>query len=127
MEAEFFDVDPQNGVHITLMAHEVVFIPFAFLSLEPRRPTPQPPESLHKPQYSERRSAAVADGQSSKYQEGGAAAVERSVVVAFVSSSHGHIVSVIQVYVPSTWRAFLFVLPSKVETTLFLPDDFISR
>ncbi|CAN0044162.1 unnamed protein product, partial [Hapterophycus canaliculatus] len=63
LERDFFDIDLQQGVQITLMAHEVVSIPFAFLSLETRC----------------------------------AGTAERSVVVAFVSTSHGHVVSAVQV------------------------------
>lgn len=69
------------------MAHEVVFIPFAFLSLEPRRPsTRRLSEPPRKARLCEREAI-----------EEGAASAERSVVAAFVSASHGHIVSAMQV------------------------------
>lgn len=87
LESEFFDVDAQRGVQVTLMAHEVVFIPFAFLSLEPRRPTTR---RLSEPSRKARRFER-------KVLEDGDDPAERSVVAAFVSTSHGHIVSAMQV------------------------------
>lgn len=101
LETDFFDVDPERGVQVTLMAHEVVFIPFAFLSLEPRRPASAPYTPPPKRPSSSKREGGpgaykeVMTGESSA--EGGAGAAERSVVVAFVSTSHGHVVSVLQV------------------------------
>lgn len=102
LETDFFDVDPERGVQITLMAHEVVSIPFAFLSLEPRRPATEPsspPRSKRSP--SKRGGVGTDEGRASRRTsaEGGAGAAERSVVVAFVSTSHGHVVSVLQVMV----------------------------
>ena len=99
LETDFFDVDPERGVQITLMAHEVVSIPFAFLSLEPRRPAAEPsspPRSKRSP--SKRGGRGTDKGTAGRASaEGGAGPAERSVVVAFVSTSHGHVVSVLQV------------------------------
>lgn len=98
LESEFFDIDPQRGVQVTLMAHEVVFIPFAFLSLEPRRPAPLTSTSPRKTRPSGRGGAAGDGGRGDNAAgEGGAGMAERSVAVAFVSASHGHVVSVVQV------------------------------
>lgn len=98
LESEFFDIDPQRGVQVTLMAHEVVFIPFAFLSLEPRRPAPLTSTSRRRTR-SAGRGGLEGDGRSGDNAtgEGGAGMAERSVAVAFVSASHGHVVSVVQV------------------------------
>lgn len=80
------------------MAHEVVFIPFAFLSLEPRRPLPAAATSPRKRHSSGRGGRRAGGGrEGEKSAEGGAGAAERSVVVGFVSTSHGHVVSVMQV------------------------------
>eukprot|EP00903_Cladosiphon_okamuranus_P007182 g6974.t1 len=107
LETDFFDVDPERGVQITLMAHEVVSIPFAFLSLEPRRPASEPSSPTRsKRSPSKRRGLGTNEGRTSKASvEGGAGAAERSVVVAFVSTSHGHVVSVLQVHLQR--RAFV--------------------
>lgn len=84
------------------MAHEVVFVPFVFLSLEPRGPASRPAcgQSPRK-HYSVDRGAPNVSGEApcgmSEGNEGGGGAAERSVVVAFVSASHGHVVSVMQV------------------------------
>lgn len=98
LESEFFDVDPQRGAQVTLMAHEVVFIPFAFLSLEPRRPAPATSTSPGRTRPSGK-AGLVGDGSKGDNAagEGGAGMAERSVAVAFVSASHGHVVSVVQV------------------------------
>lgn len=105
LESEFFDVDPQLGVQITLMAHEVVFIPFGFLSLEPQG---RAPPTLSTAKSTKKRSSAQGGAAGSEAEapsrhdihgdgEGGPGPAERSVVVAFVSASHGHIVSIMQV------------------------------
>ncbi|CAN0495984.1 unnamed protein product [Ectocarpus sp. 12 AP-2014] len=98
VETDFFDVDPQRGVEITLMAHEVVFIPFAFLCLEPRGVTPAQSTPPRPKRSSRERAGGTDEGRESRTSmEGGAGTAERSVVVAFVSTSHGHVVSVMQV------------------------------
>lgn len=99
LESEFFDVDPQRGIQITLMANEVVFIPFVFVSLEPRGKTPPPSISESSRKAPARRSGAATPGADPLRGrgEGGAGSAERSVVVAFVSASHGHVVSMMQV------------------------------
>lgn len=98
LESEFFDIDPQRGVQVTLMAHEVVFIPFAFLSLEPRRPVSLTSTSPRKTRPSGGGGGAGDGGRGDNAAgEGGAGMAERSVAVAFVSASHGHVVSVVQV------------------------------
>lgn len=98
VETDFFDVDPQRGVEITLMAHEVVFIPFAFLCLEPRGVTPAQSTPPRPKRSSRGRAGGTDEGRASRTSmEGGAGTAERSVVVAFVSTSHGHVVSVMQV------------------------------
>lgn len=98
LESEYLDVDPQRGVQVTLMAHEVIFIPFAFLSLEPRRPAPLPSSPSSNKRASGKRDAAMGGGRGDrKAAERGTAMPERSVIVAFVSASHGHVVSVMQV------------------------------
>lgn len=98
LESEFFDIDPQRGVQVTLMAHEVVFIPFALLSLEPRRPTPVTSTSPGRTRPSGR-AGLLGDGSrgDNAAGEGGAGMAERSVAVSFLSASHGHVVSVVQV------------------------------
>jgi len=100
LETDFFDVDPERGVQITLTAHEVVFIPFVFLSLEPRRPAAAPASSPRRSRRSSSKRGGAGTGEEGAGRavaEGGAGAAERSVVVAFVSTSHGHVVSVLQV------------------------------
>ena len=124
LESEFFDIDPQRGVQVTLMAHEVVFIPFAFLSLEPRRPAPLTSTCPRKTRPSGRGGLA-GDGSrgDNAAGEGGAAMAERSVAVAFVSASHGHVVSVVQV---SSCFARSRVLVSRTWGTFFRVDDMLS-
>lgn len=98
IETDFFDVDPQRGVEISLMAHEVVFIPFTFLCLEPRGRIPAPSTPPRPKRSSRGRAGSTDEGRASGTpMEGGAGTAERSVVVAFVSTSHGHVVSVMQV------------------------------
>ncbi len=101
LETDFFDVDPERGVQITLTAHEVVFIPFVFLSLEPRRPVAAATPSSHRrsrgSSSTRRDTGADEERAGGAVAEGGAGNAERSVVVAFVSTSHGHVVSVLQV------------------------------
>lgn len=104
LESEFFDVDPQRGIQITLMAHEVVFIPFAFLSLEPRsRASPTSAANFPRKRSSARGATAASRAEPSLRGDnhgesgGGPGPAERSVVVAFVSASHGHVVSMMQV------------------------------
>ncbi|CAM9877434.1 unnamed protein product, partial [Ectocarpus sp. 12 AP-2014] len=99
VETDFFDVDPQRGVEITLMAHEVVFIPFAFLCLEPHGVTPAPSTPPRPKRSSRGRAGGMDEGRASRTSmEGGAGTAERSAVVAFVSTSHGHVVSIMQVH-----------------------------
>lgn len=98
LETDFFDVDPERGVQITLTAHEVVFIPFVFLSLEPRRPAAAAtPSSPRRSRRSSSKPGGTGTDEEGAVAEGGAGVAERSVVVAFVSTSHGHVVSVLQV------------------------------
>lgn len=97
LESDFFDVDPGRGVHVTLMAHEVVFIPFTFLSLEPRRPAPPPPPSSPPSKRTDSKGRGDRTGERAVFERAGAVTAERSVVVAFVSASHGHVVSIMQV------------------------------
>lgn len=97
LESDFFDVDPGRGVHVTLMAHEVVFIPFTFLSLEPRRPAPPPPPLSSPSKRTCSKGGGDRTDESRAFERAGALTAERSVVVAFVSASHGHVVSIMQV------------------------------
>ena len=121
LESEFFDIDPQRGVQVTLMAHEVVFIPFAFLSLEPRRPAPLTSTSPRRTRSAGRGGlAGDGRGEDNATGEGGAGMAERSVAVAFVSASHGHVVSVVQV---GTCSARSRVLVRRTWGTLSRVDD----
>lgn len=92
------------------MAHEVVFIPFAFLSLEPRRPAPLMATSPRKTRPSGS-GGLVGDGSrgDDAAGEGGAGMAERSLAVAFVSASHGHVVSVVQVGLLRRARSWVLV------------------
>lgn len=86
---------------MTLMAHEVVFIPFVFLSLEPLHPAPMPSSRKHHSRG--REGGKTSDGNEglARSEDGfstsGAGLSERSIVATFVSASHGHVVSVLQV------------------------------
>eukprot|EP00611_Tribonema_gayanum_P032179 TRINITY_DN9484_c0_g2_i2.p1 TRINITY_DN9484_c0_g2~~TRINITY_DN9484_c0_g2_i2.p1 ORF type:complete len:1104 (-),score=383.63 TRINITY_DN9484_c0_g2_i2:2312-5308(-) len=91
VEADLFDVDPAQGVQITLMAHEVVYIPFVFLDLIPERGDEDAVLDQMEPardSASHSKQAAPAVGN----------APDRSLMVTFISASHGHIVSAIQVH-----------------------------
>ncbi|CAM9427412.1 unnamed protein product [Discosporangium mesarthrocarpum] len=83
VESDFFDIDPGRGVQVTLSANELVYIPFAFLSLEPTANSVAVTESAW----------AARQGKGP-----GTERAERSSVVAFVSASHGHVVNMMQVH-----------------------------
>ncbi|KAG5181621.1 hypothetical protein JKP88DRAFT_349186 [Tribonema minus] len=91
VEADLFDVDPAQGVQITLMAHEVVYIPFVFLDLTPERGD----EDSVQEQIEPTRDSALHSKQAAPTVGN---APDRSLMVTFISASHGHIVSAIQVH-----------------------------
>ncbi|CAM9334375.1 unnamed protein product, partial [Phaeothamnion confervicola] len=97
VEAEFLDIDPKQGIQVTLMPNETVYIPFAFLSLEPVRGTPAGPGSAPG---SPTKARAAGGSKRGKGEPAAALSVaERFTIVSFISASHGHIVSMLQVHV----------------------------
>jgi nephrocystin-4 len=92
VETDLLDVDPVHGIQITLLPNETVYIPFTLLSLSLR--------SMHAPRLTPAASSHDAVTSKGPNDEADASdACERSILVSFISASHGHIVSAMQVNV----------------------------
>ena len=97
IEADMFDRDTQGNIQVTLLAHETVYLPFAFLSLTPmilhttttggKTTTSMHNEEVQKQQQYERND----NNQSDHYLT----IVQRSITVKAISASHGHIIAVL--------------------------------
>ena len=96
IEADMFDRDTQGNIQVTLLAHETVYLPLAFLSLTPMvlptttkglSGTTSSHEEVQKQQQYERND----NNQSDTYLS----IVQRSITVKAISASHGHIIAVL--------------------------------
>eukprot|EP00953_Heterococcus_sp_UTEX-ZZ885_P009703 5698-Heterococcus_DN1.PRE.1 len=97
IESELFDVTSDQGVQITLMAGEVMYIPFVYQDFEPLRGEQQ--DSITK--YKQQRNSSNNHNNSSTAPSSTVtqtAAPDISSVVSFISASHGHVVSAVQVH-----------------------------
>ena len=98
IEADMFDRDTQGHIQVTLLAHETVYLPYAFLSLTPmilpttttmggNTTTSMHNEEVQKQQQYE----SNTNNQSDTYLS----IAQRSITVKAISASHGHIIAVL--------------------------------
>ena len=97
IEADMFDRDTQGNIQVTLLAHETVYLPFAFLSLTPMiLPTMggkglSGTTSSHEEVQKQQQYESNTNNQSDTYLT----IVQRSITVKAISASHGHIIAVL--------------------------------